>query len=395
MKRQIISLLLTTLFISCTISLNAQVVADTSAPLKRTRVAIFAPLFLDSAFSPSGSYKLGGGFARFLMPGLEFYEGARMALDTLGKEGIPLEVFIYDTRSTTRPLQSIISSEEMKDIALMIGSTNLPETKLLAAAALRKKIPFISATLPSDGATVNNPYFVVLNSTLRTHCEGIYKYIQKNYSSSPVVVFRQKGENDMGIRGYLQEMGKTTSSIPLKVKFVELGTNFSPDTLTSFLDSSRTICIGASLDDNFSRKLAAALAGHNKELPGILFGMPTWDDISFKKPEFKGLEIFYTTPYYNPRTDKISQTIGANYKNLFRARPSDMVFKGYEATHRFIKLITEYKTEAASNLGVKKFKVFHDFDIQPVMHKDTLSLDYFENRKLYFVKTLNGTLMVY
>src|SRR5438045_9461370 len=63
------------------------------------KVAIFAPLYLDSAFDDLGNYRYDKQFPKFINPGLEFYEGAQLALDTLTKEGAPLEVFVYDTRS--------------------------------------------------------------------------------------------------------------------------------------------------------------------------------------------------------------------------------------------------------------------------------------------------------
>ncbi|WP_431211653.1 hypothetical protein ACQ86N_38515 [Puia sp. P3] len=57
-------------------------VADTP----RYRVAIFAPLYLDSAFDATGNYRYDKNFPKYFNPGLEFYEGAQLALDSLQKE---------------------------------------------------------------------------------------------------------------------------------------------------------------------------------------------------------------------------------------------------------------------------------------------------------------------
>jgi hypothetical protein len=65
--------------------------------------------------------------------------------------------------------------------------------------------------------------------------------------------------------------------------------------------------------------------------------------------------------------------------------------RGYETTWRFSKLLVKYKGDLASNLSRKEFDVFHQFDIQPVINKKNMTLDYFENQKLYFVKWLDGT----
>ena len=120
--------------------------------------------------------------------------------------------------------------------------------------------------------------------------------------------------------------------------------------------------------------------------------MPTWDGIGFSKPEFKGIEIVYSTPFYNTKLDKISLSITNQFNKKMFARPSDMVFRGYEVTFRFARLLQQYGKDIASNLGNKQIKVFTDFDIQPVLNKQSMTLDYFENKKLYFLKWQDGVL---
>ena len=67
-----------------------------------------------------------------------------------------------------------------------------------------------------------------------------------------------------------------------------------------------------------------------------------------------------------------------------------MVFRGYEVTWKYAKLLLQYGVDLSSNIGNKSYKVFTDFDIQPVLNRQSFTLDYFENRKLYFVKWQDG-----
>jgi hypothetical protein len=121
--------------------------------------------------------------------------------------------------------------------------------------------------------------------------------------------------------------------------------------------------------------------------------MPTWDGIKeFHKPEYKGVEIIYSTPFYNPRTDKVSTAIVNYFNTVMYARPSDMVMRGYETVWKFSKILLQNPDDFASNISSRQFNVFREFDIQPVLIRQ--QLDYFENRKLYFLKWLDGTLKV-
>ena len=69
-----------------------------------------------------------------------------------------------------------------------------------------------------------------------------------------------------------------------------------------------------------------------------------------------------------------------------------MVFRGYETTFRFARLLQQYGASLSSSIGEKKFRVFNDFDIQPVfLNKQNMTLDYFENKKVYMIKKLDGS----
>jgi len=359
----------------------------------RHKVAIFAPLYLDSSFDDLNNYRYGAQFPKFINPGLEFYEGAQLALDSLAKENVPLEVFVYDTKSTKESLSNELQQIGNDSAELIVGYTNPEENWVISNTAKTKKIPYINVNLPNDGGITDNPYFVMLNSTLQNHIEGIYKYIQKNYPLKPIILFRRKGKNEDVIQSYFTGAGKNTASVPLKIRYVDLPDSFTVNQLTSKLDSNQhTVCIAASLDEEFERRLTQQLASISKSYPLTLIGMPTFDNLTrdFTYPQYKGLEIVYSTPFYNPRTDKVSQSIVDTFNTRMYARPSDMVMRGYEATWRFSKLLIKYGSDISSNISRNEFNVFREFDIQPVINKQTNTPDYFENKKLFFVKWQDG-----
>jgi hypothetical protein len=362
---------------------------------QKQKIAVFAPLYLDSAFDATGHYRFGRTFPKFINPGLEFYEGVQLALDSLQKEGAPLEVFIYDTKATSISLQQQLSYPELDSVGLIIAHATVQENKLFADAAKAKKIPYINPNLPNDGGIINNPYFVLLNSTLKTHVEGVYRFIQRNYALNSLVIFRKNGSMEDMIKTYFDDFGKSTLSVALKPKYVDLTDSFTVAQIKPHLDSNiHMVCMAATLDENFSRRLALQLASLSKSYKSTLIGMPTFENASkdFNKTELKGPEIIYSTPFYNPRTDKVSKSITNYFSVKMYARPSDMVMRGYEAAWRFSKLLIQYQKDMAANLTRKEFNVFREFDIQPIINKQTATLDYFENKKLYFIVWQDGVI---
>jgi len=365
--------------------------AQTDTAHKRYTVAVFTPLYLDSAFDASGEYRYDKNFPKFISPGLEFYEGIKLAADSLKIENVALDIEIFDTRSASQTLQQQLGSAPMEHAGLIIGHVTPAEAKILAEAAFRKSIPFINANLPNDAGIANNPSLVILNTTLQTHCEGIYRYLQRNYATSPVIIFRKKGAMEDRLQNYFSEAEKNTSGVKLKLKYVLLDET-KPFSVKQYMDSTKLmISIVGSLDESFGKTIARQLAEKVENYPSLLIGMPTWDAISdFNKKEYSSLNIVYTTPFYNPKTDKASISITNYFKTILYARPSDMVFRGYECMYRFGKLLSDRGSNLNTSIGEKKYKVFTDWDIQPVLDKQTLAIDHFENKKLYFVKKVYG-----
>lgn len=376
-------------FLLCLLALRG---IGQDSPAVRYQVAIFTPLYLDSAFDQATNYKYGKAFPKFFNPGLEFYEGAELAIDSLDSEGIGLDVFVYDSRSAASSIGDIIKTPQFDSIDLVIGQVNAREAKMLANAVSQKNIPFINANYPNDAGVTNNPNYIVLNSTFLTHCSGMYRYIQKTYPLAQVVMFRKKGAQEDRLQGYFESISKSTASVPLKIKYVTLDDLFTPDDLKEYLtEDGKTVVIAGSLDVAFGNLLTSSLSSVYETHPSVLFGMPTWWDLTdFTKPEFKSVEVIYTTPFYFSDSNALMSKVVADYKTRFYSRPTNMFFMGFETVYHFSHLLRLNGRNIGSSLTDKRYKIFNDFDIQPVINPKTTTLDYFENKKLYFVKKVNG-----
>ncbi len=370
--------------------LSIQKLCAQEAPIK---IAVFAPIYLDSAFN-GNNFKLGNtNLPKYLLPGLEFYNGVMMAIDSLNAEGVNAEVLIYDSKQSESAIQEILTKPELAGVSLIIASfNNRNEIKPLADFALSRKIALISETYPNDGGVTENPYFVLINSTLRTHIDALYKYLQRFHSTDNIIWIKRKGALEDMIQGFFTELQKKTPSLALRVKTVEMIDSLNQQTLLASLDSNRNnVLICGSLNEPFGTGIVKTLAD-NRDYKGTVIGMPTWDGFKdLAKPEYKNIEIIYSSPYNFLRSDKVAISISNKYRNKFQARPSDQVFKGFESMYHFPKLLIKHRQAFLNNLSDKSFKVFNDFDIQPIRFKrDNPSADYLENKKIYILKKLDG-----
>ena len=70
-----------------------------------------------------------------------------------------------------------------------------------------------------------------------------------------------------------------------------------------------------------------------------------------------------------------------------------MVFRGYETTFHFGKLLMKYRNNIINNLSSNQYKIFNDLDIKPVKVRESNTVpDYLENKKLYFIRKQDGNI---
>lgn len=374
---------------------HASSLAQTKDTATRYHVAVFLPLYLDTAFDASGQYRFDQNFPKYINPGLEFYEGLKLAADSLAKTGSSLDITIYDTRSSTKTLQQVLDEPVFDSTDLIIGYVNLPELRMLSREARVKDIPFINVNYPNDGGVTNNPQFVILNSTLKSHFEALYKFIQRNWATSNILYLRKKGAQEDLVKNDFADIQKNTASVPLHMKYIYLDNPADPGPLVPYLDSNtKTIVLVGSLDENFGKQVCTQLASLNKTYATKILGMPTWDAIDFSDPAFADQEIYYTTPFYYNPNDSLVLSIQQYFRTRFYSRPSDMVYRGYETLLHFGQLLSSNQGKLNGSIGERKFKVFNDFDIEPVfLNKENPTLDYLENKKLYIIKKVNGNVV--
>jgi hypothetical protein len=356
------------------------------------KVAVFVPIYINDAFS-GGTFKLGkNSLPKNILPGLEFYNGVMMAIDSLRNEGASAEISIYDTKDNA-VFTSVLQGTTLNSTGVIIAAlTNTSELRLLANVAKQKNIPLISATYPNSGNVTGNPNVVLLNSTLQAHVEGIYKKLQRNYSIDNIVVVKKFGPIENSLKNLITDLNKNSKSTQLPIKYIDLTDSFSNYQLTRYMDSNRrNVVVVASPYESFGVKIVKTL-NTLENYNTVAIGMPTWDGVDeFNRSSLKNVEVVYSTPFNYSRYIGLGATISNEYRSRYKSRPSDMVYKGYESLFHFTKLLIKYKGELLNHLSDNDFTLFNQFNIQPVkLTKESQQPDYQENKKLYFIHKSAG-----
>ena len=389
--------------ISCFSKVSAQIDStkalvtkiDTFKKNPSYKIGIFAPLYLDSVFNENG-FKYQQAMPHFIMPALDFVQGAEIALDSMPSGNDNIEASIFDSKAFEQTIPWLIQNGKLDSLNLIIGNIKDAELKQLADFGQQHKIPFISATYPNDGGITANPYLLIVNSTLKSHCEAIYSYIVQTHGTDKIFLCSQKGKQEEMVAGYFKQLNELDGKPLLDIQMINLEGSSFTDLLRTKLDSNRkNLLIGGSLEENFAAKLAGSCALLNNKFPTTLIGMPTWDGFAslHKKDVLKDFPVYFTSPYYNGKMDDNSKMLINTYNKKFKAKPSDMVFKGFEMVRLFTHILTKYPGDFMNHINDRSMTLFNDYFFRPVMlKKENTTPDYFENKHLYFIKLLNGNI---
>ncbi|WP_026260387.1 ABC transporter substrate-binding protein [Segetibacter koreensis] len=370
---------------------NAQ--SDTLKPVK---VAVFIPLYADGVFDTLSYNADKPSLPKTILPGLEFYNGVMMAIDSLNQVGAKVEISIYDTKQAHQSLVELMKKPELNDVGLIIAAiTNTKELKIFSDNALAKNIPLISATYPNYVGVSQNPYFVLLNSSFPAHLDGLYKHMKQYYSSNTILAVTKKGPTEDYIKRFITDKNKTPGAVPLKIKWINIdANNVNLANLKNSLDSTKNnVVFVASPLESFGLDVVEMLSS-NESYQTTAIGMPTWDGMKdLDKPECKNVDIVFSTPFlYYSQNLGLSAWVNKRYKEKYYSRPSDMVFKGYEITYHFTRLLNKHRDSLPKNLNDKDFTLFNEFKLEPVrLRNSSPKPDFLENKKLYFIKKQAGT----
>lgn len=381
------------IFLFVLLSSTADLFAQSTDSVKVYRVGIFANLFLDSSFTGK-NYKFANQMPKHILPGLDFVQGALIAVDSLTTKA-RLQVSVFDLRSADQSMVALKNNKTFDSLDLMIGAVSGNEYRMMAEIARSRTIPFVSATLPNDAGVSNNPYTIIVNSTLPVHCEAIYNFIMRTHPTANILYVRKKGQQEDRLQTYFDQYNKgTTGNQLLKWKNISLTDSFTVADIHSSLDSDRVnLVLCGSLDEQFGLRLAVAMNNVRKKISVELVGMPTWDAVKeLAKPEFNELPVYYSTAFHATGTAKWT-SFTKTFTELTYGRPSDLAYRGYELTWHFIGLLLKYDNKLMQNLNDRSFRSFTEFDFKPILNSTSGKPDYFENKRIYILRRSSGLIL--
>ncbi|HEY9177600.1 MAG TPA: hypothetical protein VIN07_07920 [Flavipsychrobacter sp.] len=356
----------------------------------RYRIDLLASFYLPELVQ-DGKVAAKGKLPDKVIPSLKFYEGIVIAADTLKKLGYEFDIFVYDVADELESTATLVNTDAFKGSDLIIGNISSGDFALVANYAKKNDINFVSALSPSNQGVEQNPYFIMLQPTLETHCQTVEESIvRKNGNVKPLLFYRTNVQVDN------TALASFITNGVLEYNKVPSDEMPSKEQIQPYLVKGRkNVALMPIISDKYAESIIRKLYEWFPEYDFEVWGMPSWDNMpALKRPEaFPNTVIYFTSPFYFDPTTASGMAVVNAYKRKYGAQPDNMVYRGYETMFWYAYLLKKYGNIFNHQLWDNGGAPFTRYEVKPVKGADD-KLQYYENKHLYLYRYHSGSYMV-
>jgi len=281
-------------------------------------------------------------------PFLEYYEGFLLALDSMKKDGLNVELKLIDIKKDSAKAQEIISKGELNNSDLIIGPVYEQNFKLVADYALSKDINIVFPINSQNSEAINNSRIFVINSSFNNQMLQATKYLA-SFKDFNYIVINNETEPEKEIitnhksilfKEYTKNFNSTQA--PYKeIQYSQLGFGGVENSLKK--DTINVIIIPSG-NQIFVINLLTKLQPLTKKFKIILVGMPSWKkfDNNIEIEYLHNLNMYSFVPFYTDYTNLNVKSFIIDYRSNYKCEPSKFSFLGFDTGIYFLKALKNY-----------------------------------------------------
>jgi hypothetical protein len=262
---------------------------------------------------------------------VEYYQGFKLALDSLTAYGNNYKLQIFDSRDEAMQAHDLALNPFVRSSDLIVGPVFPDGIKAFSGALSYSKGLILSPLSPANPATINSKNLITAIPPLEYHAWGAAEYINRTVKPKKIFILRSgfNQENDYAVN--FKKAIDSLSKKKVKVTNVYVVRGKLSSLLPQLSKTEKNVFVIPAIDQAFLGVTLRSLDTLNKHYPVMVFGHPSWDKFSFLKPQLlQRLNTHITS------TEKINYKAGAtitflrNYRRAYHVEPTEYAIKGFD-----------------------------------------------------------------
>ena len=313
---------------------------DTANNKSVYQVALMLPLFLGEVNSinvENSDRKTTGNSPSFQF--LPFYEGFRMAIDSLEKSGFSVRLYVYDVDKDTLKTRQLLKKPEMKSMDLIIGLLYHHNFQIVASFAQRNKIPIINPISERSEIVKDNPFVFKVQPDKKVMPLRLAEYFARICGNGQILIIRSAQYSD---KDFPDEIKKACLDRELNVRIVE-GQEAAITSLSKELENF-VVAFSNKPDyvTDFTRRMYQLRNDHSI----TLFGLPDWSLINGVETEYLvALKTHMIEPAFIDYSNPGIQEFVRRYQKNYKSDPELLAFQGFDVGNYFLSAMQKFGTD--------------------------------------------------
>jgi ABC-type branched-subunit amino acid transport system substrate-binding protein len=361
------------------------------------KVGIVMPFFADEVSNAMTMPKQA-------VPGMNFYEGAILALQQLSMEGVNLDVEVFDTRRSQGVVQGLVDNYTLSSMDLIIGPAASSNVRIVAEQVAKKEeVPMVSLNLNST-LTSENPYFIQSSPYFASHAFATVDYIKQQYDGKKVIMVVPNTGKEVSRLQYYRDANRVQSGGVVTNSFTELlvekvGSSYTFTGLTDALTySDTTVIIAPVSNEFFANTLLRTLNAVKGSKPVVVFGMPSWMNYqNLDVGVMNSCNLHVTNGSFVNKNDEKVKAFKQSFFDEYGAAPTIEAYKGYDLTLYFGRMLYKYGTDFIDKLDqVDATLLQSTFEYERVFSEtsggemgEDYQINYIENKYVHILRFSN------
>ena len=118
---------------------------------------------------------------------VEYYEGFLMAVDSLKRTGVSLDLYVYDSGKDISTLNTILAKNEMKSMNIIIGPMHQNQIKPLSDFAEKNDIRLVIPFSQKGEEVFKNPAIYQINTPQSYLYSEVYEHFTRQFPNANVI----------------------------------------------------------------------------------------------------------------------------------------------------------------------------------------------------------------
>lgn len=264
----------------------------------------------------------------------EFYEGVLLALDSLKKRELDIELLVFDTKSTQN-LDSLLDSLSFSQADLIIGPLYRSNFEKVLSYAKPYGIPMISPVPQSNKILLGNPNVIKMSPSYASEVAFIRSYYDNKLKGGNFFLVNSYKFKDMSLINVFFNEGGGPDAFD-STQMLNISEPEDAD-LTTKLDTLGNYFFVASSDKGYVGRFVNMLYPYAREYPVTVIGMSNWSDYDHLDIDYlQEMNLHYTTEFFVDYDDPDVIEFLKKYRKRFGTEPLKYGFVGYELMLNFI-----------------------------------------------------------